>query len=134
MTPSEIASLVTGGVGCSVIALLSYPGISRILKSASRPERQGDGETPEFYEDEDGTATEETENAFSDKLPRLLVAVTTAAGLLVSLALAVFEAVRPHGSLPVEAWISFAAWVRVFTSLSLYTTDGLVRSYCQSKP
>jgi len=114
MTPSEVASLVTGGVGCFVIALLSYSSLSRTLKGATRPERQGDGEIPELYEDEDGTATEETQEAFFDKLPRVPVAVTTAVGLLVSLALAVSEAVRPHGSLPVEAWISVGAWVRAF--------------------
>lgn len=114
MTPSEIASLVTGAVGCFVIVLLSYTSLLRIVKNVSRPDRQGDGETPELYEDEDGAATEETQNAFSDKLPRVMVAVTTGLGLLISLALAVFGAVRPHGSLSVEAWISFGAWVRLF--------------------
>ena len=117
MEASEIASLVTGAVGCFVIVLVSYSSLSRTLKNVSRHERQGDGEPPELYEDEDGMATEETQNAFYDTLPRVLVAVTTGVGVLVSLALAVFGAVRPHGSLFIEAWISFGAWVRAFASL-----------------
>lgn len=116
MEPTEIASLVTGAVGCFFILLVCYSSVSRTFKSASGPGRQGDGEIPELYEDEDGTATEETQHAFSDKPPRVLVAVTTGVGLLISLALAVFGAVRPHGSLFVEAWIAFGAWVRTLAT------------------
>ena len=112
MDPTTVVSLVIGAVGCFSIVLLSYGSLSPLFKSASRPDRQGDGELPELYEDEDGTATEETQQAYSDKLPKVLVAVTTAVGLLISLGLAVFGAVRPYDPLFVEAWMSFGAWVR----------------------
>jgi len=130
MEPSEVTSLVTGAIGCFLIVLASHPSLFTIFNIASSRVQHGHDENSELYEDEDGTATEETQQAFSDKLPKVLILVTSSLGLLFSLALAVFGSTRPRSSLIFERWLAFGAWVRILALPKQCSADSSSRSSC----
>jgi uncharacterized protein YqhQ len=109
---SQAASLLTGSVGLFLIALLTTPAIYTIVsRLVSR--RQASDSTRQLYQDEDGTATEESEKAFSDKIQRFSIAVLSVIGFLASLALAVLVTINTPRTFFVEHWLQFAGWVGV---------------------
>lgn len=116
----KLASLGAGAVGLPLIVLASGPSISRILRLRGRPHPRGHDESPELYEDDDGVATDESQRAFSDQLPKILITATSGLGFLLALALAVLDSVERRDSLKVESWIAFAAWVREDDVRTLY--------------
>lgn len=129
MEPSKVASLVTGAIGCFLVVLASHPSLVRIVKTASSQHQRGDYDSPELYEDEDGTATEDTQLAFSDKLPKILVLAASTIGFLLSIALAVYGSVQPRHSLAVEGWVSFGIWVMKPVHRRGSRADSLTRSF-----
>jgi hypothetical protein len=70
----------------------------------------------ERYEDEDGTATLESETAYSYQLPRALVLLISAIGSLDSLILCVVTTRNPYSTVRVEQWLQFGAWVCLIRS------------------
>jgi hypothetical protein len=70
----------------------------------------------ERYEDEDGTATVESETAYSYQLPRALVLLISAIGSLDSLILCVITTRNPYSTVRVEQWLQFIAWVCLIRS------------------
>lgn len=67
----------------------------------------------ERYEDEDGTATQDSEAAYSYQKQRVLVLVFSVIGLLDSLMLCVIPTQSSYSTHEIEQWLQFAAWVRV---------------------
>lgn len=108
----QTASVLTGSCGLFLIALLTSPAVrataARLV--SKRPESASDA-TRQLYQDEDGTATEESVKAFSDKIQRLSIAVLSAIGFLASLAQAVLVTLQLPRGLFVEHWLQFAGWV-----------------------
>ena len=67
-----------------------------------------------FYEDEDGTATEESQKEFSVALPTYLALFSAFIGFLSSVTNAVFITVFSIVSLCTESWFIFGCWVQIF--------------------
>ncbi len=63
------------------------------------------------YEDEDGTATLESEAAYSYQLQRVLVVWLSIIGSLDSLIFCVITTQRLSATVGVEQWLQFGAWV-----------------------
>ena len=65
-----------------------------------------------LYEDEDGTATEETQKEFSVALPTYLAFSSAFIGFLASVTNAVFTTIDPTVNLYTESWLIFGCWVQ----------------------
>jgi hypothetical protein len=69
----------------------------------------------ELYEDEDGVATPESQQAYSTKMQNVLATIVTSAGLAISIANAVLGTLEaPHslnGSAFEDGWFGVAIWV-----------------------
>ncbi|KAM3068375.1 hypothetical protein ACMFMG_009513 [Clarireedia jacksonii] len=61
------------------------------------------------YSDKDGVATEETIAAFSTKIPKTILIISTILGLGTSIALAILALFHPDGMM-VENWINVGQW------------------------
>ena len=64
-----------------------------------------------LYEDEDGTATEETQKEFFVALPTYLALSSAIIGFLASITNAVFTTIDPTVNLYTESWLIFGCWV-----------------------
>ncbi|KAL2004890.1 hypothetical protein VTN00DRAFT_3163 [Thermoascus crustaceus] len=109
----QTASRVAGSVGLFLTALLTTPALCSIAGRFILGRRQQNGYQPvqEGYEDEDGVATPESVKAFLDKPQRIGIACLSAAGFLVSLALAVVTMHRVMNVQLVEYWLRVGDWV-----------------------
>jgi hypothetical protein len=104
-------SLATGSLAVVLVALVSVPAVETIARRlwAAKPSNSQD---KELYEDEDGVATEESVQAFSDKFPKLFIAILSIAGFVLSLALAILNTVEfQRKNLFIENWLQVADWV-----------------------
>jgi len=110
MTPSLAIS-----ISClAAVAALSVPALYQYLQRVrARKDQYSYSELSDLYEDEDGTATEESQEAYSDFLPRLILILTSAIASTDALISAVLTTTGPHASLSVEQWLLFANWVRL---------------------
>lgn len=88
-------------------------------------------ELSDRYEDEDGVATEDSESAHSDFVPRLVSFLVTVVGTLDALVFAIVITTRPQLSLMIEQWLQFATWILVLfqTSTILFATPSSVKRY-----
>lgn len=94
----------------AVVAALSIPALYQYVNRirASKDEYQ---QLSDRYEDEDGEATEESQGAYSDFIPRLILILISVVACLDALATAVLTTTRPHLSLTLEQWLQFGTWV-----------------------
>ena len=88
-----------------------------------RSKGYGYDDVHKLYEDEDGTATEETQKEFSVALPTYLALSSAIIGFLASVTNAVFTTIDPTVSLYTESWLIFGCWVQ---PLSLYVRFMLI--------
>jgi hypothetical protein len=93
-------------VACSTLSI--WRVFRRVSPSHTKPRYQP---ISERYEDEDGTATEESEAAYSYQLPRVLALLVALAGLVDSLILCVIITWSSNSTLEVENWLQSAVWV-----------------------
>jgi hypothetical protein len=106
-TPSSVAI----SIAClAVVSVLSIPA-GRQLFIRLRAKRKQYIELTDRYEDKDGVATQESEEAYSDFLPRLLLILTSFVACGVALATAIVTTTRSHLPLTLEQWLQFATWV-----------------------
>lgn len=106
--------LIVAAAGSCLVGLSTIPAACAVwnrgrLRKSSTSHRQASGE---LYQDRDGTATEESSKAFSDKIQRCLIGFLALAGLLISLVQPVYSTavLGPHTRC-VELWLHFSAWV-----------------------
>ncbi|ERF71322.1 hypothetical protein EPUS_03476 [Endocarpon pusillum Z07020] len=103
--------LVVVVVALSAIAACSALSFQRIVlrfRQNRKPQYQS---VSELYEDEDGTATQASEAAYSYQLPRISVLLFSIVCLLDSLVLCVITTQQPvESNLRVEQWLHFCAW------------------------
>ena len=126
-TSPGLPSLLTGSVGLTAVALTTVPSVRRIaLRFFQKPEQQPEdngilqlGKT--VYQDEDGSATEESLREFSDRWQKTAIALLSILGFFGALALAV---VTPsHARYFVLFWFQFGVWVSIFvTRISSHIT------------
>lgn len=95
-----------------VIVTCSVPSFQRIILRFRANQKSQYQRVSEPYKDEDGTATQESQAAYSYQLPRISVLVFTIVCLLNSLVLCVITTQRPlESDVRVEQWLQFGAWV-----------------------
>lgn len=110
MPDSTTISLVTASLALVLVAGLSFPGSSRCVERLSSTKLQY-VQLRDRYEDEDGVATVESEEAYSDYLSRLIVLLGAIVGTVVSLVSAILTTTREVLPLKVEQWLQFVTWV-----------------------
>lgn len=98
----------------AAVALASAPHVSNAVQLRTSAKRKYQVLT-EKYEDEDGIATQDSQDAFSDLYPRIgLVAGSFVASALAA-ASASLTLTRPetadHQHLIIQQWLQFASWV-----------------------
>ena len=103
---------VAVSIAClGLVAALTIPAGRQFLNHI-RAKRKQYEELSDPYEDEDGVATEESQEAYSDYLPRLILILASVVGCADALVAAVLTTSRSHLPLALEQWLQFATWVR----------------------
>lgn len=97
--------------GLFLILICSTSSIRRVSLRLIQPKKLRNRPTTDRYEDEDGTATRESEAAYSYQLQRVLVLLVSIVCLLASLALCVITPRSPYSLPGVGQWLHFGAWV-----------------------
>jgi hypothetical protein len=121
----ELISGISGATACLVlIALATIPSVLALkgcLSRGARPNRQFP-----LYEDEDGTATEESQASFSDSVPRYGILLWSLVGSVAALAAALYVTVDPGfiGSIIPCFWFLFATAVSYNSDYYLLFTSG----------
>ncbi|KIW17836.1 hypothetical protein PV08_05031 [Exophiala spinifera] len=111
------------------VALLSIPALSQLI-SRIRARKDHYQHLSEIYEDKDGVATEESQEAFSDFIPRLVLILISIVVCLDALASAVLITTRPDLPLAVEQWVQFATWLFVlFQAIVIFVTPSSLHRY-----
>jgi hypothetical protein len=114
MAPYMVTSTAISILALSLAALDSIPAIQSI---ATRIALKSHNYEPtllakEEYRDEDGEATKESLQAFSDTWQKITIAVFSAAGFLITLALAVLTTLKVDvRDLVLLEWLQFGVWV-----------------------
>ncbi|KAK2736230.1 hypothetical protein FQN57_000828 [Myotisia sp. PD_48] len=111
MLAKEPLTLVVGIITILFVTLISIPAGRTIVARCYHPKRSLYQSLGPLYQDQDGSATEESSDAFSDRFQRSAISLLSLLGLLTSLAIAVLATATPasHLSVP-EQWMTFAVW------------------------
>lgn len=128
---AQTESLFIACAGLVLVALSSIPAICSIA-SRFTLRRQGANSPPAqgLYQDEDGCATVESVQAFSDKFQRWSIAVLSAFGSLLALVQAVMVTVNHLDTLLIEHWLQFGIWVFLSVhAVSLFCEPWPTRKY-----
>lgn len=102
---------IVAAAGLLLIVVCSVPSLRRIAHRFIPRHRLREQPIAERYEDEDGTATAESEAAYSYQLPRVVVLLLSVICLLDSLVLCVITTRSQSSALGVGQWLQFGAWV-----------------------
>lgn len=110
MVHHTTTSLAVSIVCLAIVAALSVPALYQYLERI-RAKKDQYSELSDLYEDDDGTATEESQEAYSDFVPRLVLVSISAVASIDALIAAILIPSHQHTSLAVEQWLQFATWV-----------------------
>ena len=115
---AEEQSIVVGAVGLGVVGLCTAPALISIYQrlGGRKAYAYRDGNT--LYQDEDGTATEKSQQEFSTVIPRSMALIAALGGLLVSTAASVLRTRSSEDVSMVESWLAFGSWVGRKCSMS----------------
>jgi len=109
---AQLASLATGSVALLLAAVDSVPAIKSIADRISRRSQLDESTLARtVYRDDDGKASEQSLRAFSDKWPRVAIALFSVSGLSVTLALAVSTTLKDNAGNAILDWLQFGVWV-----------------------
>ena len=111
MSDTTKTSLIAASTALIFVAALSTPSIIECIRRIRSTKAQY-VDLSDRYEDEDGAATPESEEAFSDFLPRLIILLGSVVGSLDCLISAVLTTTSQAFPLFVEQWLQFITWVR----------------------
>lgn len=126
----ELLSVTSNAAVClALVALATIPSLLTFKQRLSR----GPGRNRPFhlYEDEDGTATEESQAAFSDSAPRYGILLGSLVGLVASFTTAICVTVSPGSTVPCF-WLLFATsvcydlWLSLLLSLRAGKTNAIL--------
>jgi len=112
----EVAVLIV------VVILLGFSLRASLQSRSSRPKTE-----QKLYQDEDGTATEETQKAYSVRIQNILLIIISVAGFSASFVEAIFGTVQAWSFLT-TIWVDFAVWVGLDSS-HLYRCDENLLTY-----
>lgn len=102
----------------AIVALASTPHISHAAQLQLSAKQKYQALT-EKYEDEDGVATEDSQEAFSDLRARTLLVIASLAASALATASAVLTTIRSdtaHQHFFIRQWLQVASWVRSCSS------------------
>ena len=110
--------LAVAGAGVVIVAVLSAPSFVELSKESKLFKSNGYGTVSGFYEDEDGEATEESTQSYSDTWPRVLAWLSATLGLAASVVAGIlanetdsFVSAAASFQSIVNSWSDLAAWV-----------------------
>ncbi len=112
MEPPPSPSVVTGLTALILVFFLTIPSVVKLFKSYSRGKY---ARIDALYEDEDGSATEESQTEYSATLPKYIALLSSMIGFIASTISAAFTTIHPTRNLYVENWLLFGSWVRSLT-------------------
>ncbi|KAL6919458.1 hypothetical protein FSST1_003484 [Fusarium sambucinum] len=101
--------VVLTGAGLGLVALTTAPALVAVIDQLRK-------RTPKdnFYEDIDGKSTPESIAAFSNRLPKILILVSSATGLGTSIAVSVLSSLHSSSNeLLLENWLLTGAWLLI---------------------
>ena len=104
-------SIVVGAAGLGVVGIFTAPALISIYKRLGGKRAYGYKDGNALYQDEDGTATEKSQQDFSTIIPRSIALIAALGGLLVATAASVLRTRSPEDTLTVESWLAFGSWV-----------------------
>ena len=120
-SPPRIASLTA----LVLTFLFTTPILFRIFERVRlRSKAYEYDDVHKLYEDEDGTATEETQKEFSVALPAYLALFSAFIGFLACVTNAVFITAFPIVGLCSESWLIFGSWVQLLSLYGRFTLIG----------
>jgi ABC-type multidrug transport system fused ATPase/permease subunit len=128
--PNTTTVSLTAAIVCLVLVFtLSLPALSQIGKRCFM--KKAEYQTvSERYEDEDGLATKDSEEAYSDFVPKLSLLLVSVIGTLGALALGILTTTRVKLSLTIESWLMLGAWLfLVLQVVNLFMTQRSTRRY-----
>lgn len=130
LMPNSTTLSLAAAIACLIlVASLSLPAFIQQGKRHLTT-KQPYQSLADRYEDEDGVATKDSEEAYSDFIPRLLLLLLSIVGTLDALALGILTTTRVKLSLTVESWLIFGAWLLILVQvLNLWTTPTSTRRY-----
>ena len=108
---AEEKSMIVGAAGLGVVSVCTAPALISIYKRFGGKKAYGYQNGNALYQDEDGTATEKSQQEFSTIIPRSVALIAALGGLLVSTATSVLRTRSPEDTLAVESWLAFGSWV-----------------------
>lgn len=117
MADQELLKGVVGVAGTALVVPLSLPALKRGFSQLRL--RGGYALVEDLYQDEDGTATEDSIRAYTDLRPRIALWLSISAGLAVSIASKVLSAQNTYpwddrhyrGLFIISSWVDLASWV-----------------------
>ena len=112
MISVQTGSLLIGCTGLVLVAFSSIPAVCSITQRFTlRRQRASSPPVQGLYQDEDGCATVESAQTFSDKVQQGSIAVLSTLGSLLALVQAVMITVNHPDRLLIENWLQFGIWV-----------------------
>jgi hypothetical protein len=114
MEHSTTIALVATASSAAIIAVSSTISAAKHWKQIS-PKRKGNYEEigTNVYQDEDGTATEESEARYSTYVQKVFILFGTALGVGFSLPIAIRSMKDMESLVYVSNWLIFVSWVRI---------------------
>ena len=118
-TLSLLAAILALAVA-SLAALWTARSSSSFLRAASLRKKgysrigfgdEGEGSGLGLYEDEDGTATQDSQDAYSLRLPKVLTGIWALVAVSLSVLNLVWSTSKPDKSPLLPSWLFPAAWV-----------------------
>ena len=104
----------------TLVALSSIAHVSSLTRQGRTAKHKYEA-LVDRYEDEDGEATEQSVEDFSDRIQRFVLVLGSAAAVAVAAASAVLITTRSETAgayqLIVQQWLQFASWVRFCSSM-----------------
>jgi len=111
MLEYDSRSLASAAVSAVLVMLLTIPSISAIASHFRDPKVKSD-----LYEDQDGVASVNSMAAFSVRLPKKLLSISSILGLTTAIPLAVLGTLhRDTDPVFTENWLNVIQWVCVHT-------------------
>lgn len=102
--------IVISSVSFALIVAIALPSILVILERFKSQGRNSYDILHKLYEDEDGIASEKSQERYLVRLPRYLVLTSTLVGTFISLGCSIYSSVYPNEVPLLQDWMTFGSW------------------------
>ena len=113
MAESHHESVIAAGVSIGIIAIFTVPVLLSLARRLGFTKEKYEPLSDDLYEDEDGRASEESQEKFSSWIPRSITLLAASLGLVGQItngAYLIAESNLPFEDV-LEAWLRVGAWV-----------------------